>query len=403
MPIIDSGPLAGNYAPDYDGGSTVNLLSSLVRARGGTSPHPELRGLSADSLADADTILYVVLDGLGLRQLERHLAAGLGRKFFARHEFMSITTVFPATTAAAVTTFDTGASPTEHGILSWYLHLPDLGCVSTVLRTTTRVGTPLVPAEFDLREYFDVPSYVETTTAHRALLSFGEIPNVPFRVVGTRWEDRRSYLDLDGMVRTAVRFAHEPKDRSSPQFGYVYWPRYDGLCHELGCLHDDVAAHFDELDEAMAQIEAGLEGTNTAICVLADHGLIDVEPDRCIDLAKIDGLMSTMSVVPSGDQRQLSCFVRPGRVERFLEIVQRELGHACVCVPGQSLIDAGVFGPGDPHPSLDGRLGDYVLLCKDGYALIHTPSGLDPMYMPGSHGGMSAAEIQIPLYVVRSE
>lgn len=399
MPFVERGPLAGNYAPDYDGRSTVNLLSSLVRARGGRSPHAELEGLPSSELASADTILYLVLDGLGSHQLRRHLARGRGRAFFAQHPFRDISTVFPATTAAAVTTFDTGASPTEHGILSWYLHLPDLGCVSTVLRTTTRIGTPLVPDDFDLQAYYQVPSYVKTVTAHRGLLSFGDIPNVPFGRVGTTWDDRHSYNDLAGLVETTTKFARAEGNR----FAYVYWPRYDGLCHELGCLHEDIDTHFDEIDAALAELTRQLRGTNTILCVLADHGLIDVERPRCIDLAEIPGLMDCLAVAPAGDQRQLSCFVRPARVQEFLSIVERELGEACVCVPGEELIDAGVFGPGVPHPALRQRLGDYVLLCNDGYALIHTPPGFEPMYMPGSHGGMSAPEIQIPLYTIRCE
>jgi hypothetical protein len=265
-----------------------------------------------------------------------------------------------------------------------------------VLRTTTRIGTPLVPPDFDLRAYYQVQSYVETTTAHRGLLSFGEIPNVPFGKVGTRWADRRSYVDLAGLVDTAAGFAREP----GPRFAYVYWPRYDGLCHELGCEHADVAQHFEDLDAMLADLVDALQGTNTALCVLADHGLVDVEAEHCIDLAEIDGLMDCMPTVCSGDQRQLSCFVRPRKVDEFLAIVERELGEACVCVEGQELLDAGVFGPGTPHKKLASRLGDYVLLCKDGWALIHTPTGLEPMYMPGSHGGMSEPEIRIPLFVV---
>jgi hypothetical protein len=308
-----------------------------------------------------------------------------------------MSTVFPSTTAAAVTTFDTGASPTEHGILSWYLSLPDLGVVSTPLRTTTRVGTPLVPAEFDLRGYYAVPSYVETTTAHRGLLSWGDIPNMPFGEVGTHWDDRRSYDDLPGLLETVVTFARE----GGPRLAYVYWPRYDGLCHELGCRHPDVSAHFTALDEMLADLVDALAGTGSCLCVLADHGLVDVAAERCIDLAKIDGLMDCMPTLASGDQRQQSCYVRPHKVKDFLEIVERELGDACICVPGEALIAAGVFGPGAPHPKLRSRLGDYVLLCKDDYALIHTPAGITPVYQPGSHGGMSEAEMMIPLYVVR--
>ena len=136
------------------------------------------------------------------------------------------------------------------------------------------------------------------------------------------------------------------------------------------------------------------------MCVLADHGLIDVPADRCIDVAKIDGFVDCLSTAPGGDQRQLNCFVRPRAEERFLALVEETLGEACVCLPGELLLSVGAFGPGTPHPELHRRLGDYVLLCNDGYALVHTPPGLEPMVMPGSHGGMSTPEIEIPLFVV---
>ncbi len=398
MPRVEHGPLAGNYLPDYDGGSTVNLMASLIAARGGTSPHEPLRGLEVAPLSGVDTLFYMVLDGRGLHQLRAHLDNGLGRRFFAKHAYRELTTVFPATTAAAVTTFDTGSSPAEHGILSWYLHLPDLGVVSTVLRTTTRIGAPLLPEPFDMRAYYRVPSYVETMPVHRGLLSYGDIPEVPFGRVGTRWDDRRSYLDLDGLRDTVAAFATEAPGEK--RFAYVYWPRYDGLCHEHGIGHDEVATHFEELDTMLAQLMDRLAGTNSALCILADHGLVDVDAERCIDVARIDGFMDCLAVAPSGDQRQLSCFVRPRAEQRFLEIVERELSHACVCIPGEALLEAGAFGPGVHHDALRSRLGDYVLLCKDDHSLIHTPPGLEPMVMPGSHGGMSEPEIKIPLFVV---
>jgi hypothetical protein len=339
-----------------------------------------------------------VLDGLGLAQLGRHLAAGGGRRFFATHPHQGITTVFPATTAAAVTTFDSGASPTEHGILSWFLHLPDLGTVATVLRTTTRVGTPLFPEGYDLRAYYRIPSYVESATCKLGLLSGGEIPDLPFGKAGTRWHERRSYGDLPGLVQTLAAFAREPDER----LAYAYWPRYDGLCHEHGCASPQVVAHFEELDLALSSLVEALRDTDTALLVLADHGLVDVPRARCIDLATVPGLMECLAVAPSGDQRQMSCFVRPSMVAEFERVFASELAHACTLVPAEALLAAGAFGPGTAHPSLRTRLGDYVLLARPGWSTIHTPPGLAPVYMPGSHGGMSEEEIRIPLYDVRA-
>ena len=36
---------AGFHFPDYQGGSIVNLLSSIIHALGGVSPHPRLKAL----------------------------------------------------------------------------------------------------------------------------------------------------------------------------------------------------------------------------------------------------------------------------------------------------------------------------------------------------------------------
>lgn len=395
MPYVERGPLRGNYLPDYDGGSTVNLMASLIRGAGGRSPHRELEGLPAVAVARHPSIVYVVVDGLGHAQLERHRQAGQGQRFFARHEVRAISTVFPATTAAAVTTFDTGTSPAEHAILSWFLHLPDLGSTTAVLRTTTRTGTPLVPNDFDVRRYYDVPSYVESIAAARGLLSYGDIPFVRFAAVGTQWSERHAYTDLAGLVSATVAFASV----SGRRFAYVYWPRYDGLCHELGCGHASVDAHFEDIDRALGELAEALRGTGTLLCVTADHGLVDVERERCIELADVPGLMSCLAVAPIGDQRQQSCFVRPHKLEAFHAIVRDALSSACVCVPGHALLAAGAFGPGRHHPALEQRLGDYVLLCRDDHALVHTPTGMTPIYMRGSHGGMSDHEVRIPLVV----
>ncbi|MBC8074273.1 MAG: alkaline phosphatase family protein [Deltaproteobacteria bacterium] len=396
MPLLREGPLAGCYLPDYGGGSIVELLASIIRSRGGSSPHADLAALPASRIAGAPCLLYLVIDGLGLAQLRRHLERGQGRRFFAAHNHVGISTVFPATTAAAVTTFDTGASPAEHGILSWYLHLPDHGCIATVLRTTTRIGTPLFPEGYDLQAYYQVPSYLASARDHLGLLSWGEIPRVPFAEVGTRWPDRRSYPDLDGLVATTLAFAYEGGRR----LAYVYWPRYDGLCHEKGCEHPEVDAHFELIDAALAQLVDGLAGSGTVLCVLADHGLVDVAPERCIDLARVPGLMSCLATAPAGDQRQMSLFVRPRKLAELERIFTDHLAEATTMVAGEELLAAGVFGPGIHHPALAQRLGDVVLLAKDDHAMVHTPPGMAPVFMPGSHGGMSEAELRIPLFTI---
>lgn len=399
MPARTKDPFRGFCFPDYHGGSLVNLLASVIRSRGGRSPHADLRGLPARSLAGARKVVYLVVDGLGEGQLRRFLGSGRGRVFLAAQPRRTITTVFPATTAAAVTTFGTGASPAEHGVLGWFLHLPDLGLVSTILPATTRTGTPIARDEFDLDRYLDLPSHLDTVKGRKELLSWGHIPTSRYSRTGSRWSGRRAFTTLDGMVRQVAAFARAP----GRGLAYAYWPGYDALCHEHGCDHPKTRRHLGEIDRALARLVRELETTGAALVVTADHGLVDTPRRRRVDLRSVPGFYDCLAILPSGDARQVQCFVRPSKVRKFRRIVLQRLGKACVCVPGETLLASGALGPGRCHPALESRVGDFMLLAKKDYAFAAPPAGAKAEFNLANHGGMSRAEMVVPLYVVAAD
>jgi hypothetical protein len=63
------------------------------------------------------------------------------------------------------------------------------------------------------------------------------------------------------------------------------------------------------------------------------------------------------------------------------------------------LIASGFFGRGDPHPRLQERIGDRVLLMKEGYSLKDWLPQEKRFEMVGIHGGLSADELWVPLIV----
>jgi hypothetical protein len=396
MPIIRSGPLRGFFAPDYDGGSVVNLLASVIRSRGGRSPHADLRDLPAARLKGASRIVYLLVDGVGARQLATHLRNGGGRRFFHAHPYRRITTVFPATTAAAVTTFATGATPAEHAVLGWFLHLPDLGLVSTILLATTRTGSAVADDELDLGQYLNLPSHIATVPCRKELLSWGSIPYSRYSRAGGRWDTRRSYGTLRGMEREIAAFARRP----GRAIAYAYWPEYDSLCHASGCAGRDTKDHLEAIDASLARLVERLKGTGTVLLVTADHGLVDVRPRGRVDLRAVPGFYGCLSVLPSGDARQVHCMVRPARVGRFLQIVRSRLAKVCVCIAGRQFLSSGVLGPGKRHPALEGRVGDYVLIAREGVAFTSPLPHQKVEFNVGNHGGMSEGEVVVPLYVI---
>src|SRR5205085_11154383 len=118
--------------PDYAGGSLVNLVASIVAARGGKARHPPLKDLQLE--ARARNIVLVIMDGLGDNYLRRR---GAGSEL-ARRRRGAMTSVFPSTTASAITTTYTGRAPLEHGLTGWFSLFGNAGCVGSPLAFTSR-------------------------------------------------------------------------------------------------------------------------------------------------------------------------------------------------------------------------------------------------------------------------
>ena len=116
--------------PDDSGRGFVNLIASLVAGCGGEPRHPELDLLGAAEARGARNVVLVIVDGLGDNYVRAQDPLGA----LARHRRGAIRSVFPSTTASAITTSFTGATPYEHGLTGWFTYFGAAGCVAAPCR-----------------------------------------------------------------------------------------------------------------------------------------------------------------------------------------------------------------------------------------------------------------------------
>ena len=198
--------------PDFQGGSIVNLMRTLGDASGAQTPLPyaPLRDLKVSLLDTAHNIVLLVIDGLGYNYLQRN---GIGGTLH-RHLHSRLTSVFPSTTASAVTAFLSGLAPQQHALTGWHMYFSELDAIAAVL--------PLKPrgaGEFDAppgalsRRLFGHAPFVDRIARRATFVSPQAIANSEFNLYHSGRAAVRGYktpAELFGQIEAAIREAAEP-------------------------------------------------------------------------------------------------------------------------------------------------------------------------------------------------
>jgi hypothetical protein len=377
--------------PDYRGGSLVNLMSSIAGALGGTSAYPPLAALLPDELASARHVVLLVVDGLGFRYLSGRDGA------LRRHLRTSMISVFPSTTASAIPSFLTGLAPQQHGLTGWNMYFREIGAVVAPLPFRVRTGRhALRDAGVSPASLFGLSPLFDRLPLSCHVVSPKQIVHSDFNVALSGRAQRHGYDGLDDLfAQIAGLLRAEPRS-----YIHAYWPQLDSLAHEFGATSEPVAEAFDALDAAFDRLLDTLRASGSAIIVTADHGFIDA--GETIDLDGHPALRDTLLLPLCGEPRVAYAYVRSGRAAQFEDYVRTRLAGRVHLLRSETVLQQGWLGPGDAHPALGDRLGDYVLIPRGNAILRDWLKGEERYTHVGVHGGLSAAEMTVPLVVAPS-
>jgi hypothetical protein len=93
--------------------------------------------------------------------------------------------------------------------------------------------------------------------------------------------------------------------------------------------------------------------------------------------------------------------VRPDQTDAFEHYCRDQLGDRLDLWRSRDLIEQGLFGAGEPHPRLHERVGDYCLLARGSHVIQDSLPFEKPHTQIGVHGGLSDAELMVPLSLFR--
>lgn len=378
--------------PDYQN-SIVNLMASVAMGCGaGDTGHRPLPQLPPERFADRPMILLLV-DGLGTELIEAHPESHLHR-----HLKGHLSSVFPSTTATAITTFATAAAPQQHAITGWFTWLQELGSVAAILPFLPRGGGTLFS---DLgvtpEQLVGAAPLADRIGGNRHWLSPSHIVDSPYSRFTAAGSQRHGHRGLEDFFARLTVLAH-----SGPGYTFAYWTEVDAIAHRHGFHSPELRAHFARFDAAFGAFLEAAAGSGALVLVTADHGLVDTSPERVIRIEAHPQLAATLALPLCGEPRAAFCYVRAGRDKAFEHYVRGELGHALEVFRSGDLIEAGWFGHGPADPRLCRRVGDYTLLMRDNWVIRDRLLTEKPFSQIGVHGGISEAEMRVPLIITET-
>ena len=407
--------------PSYDGRGLANLGATLCAQLGGWD-HDLLPPLADDvlppTLRDGVTTLVLLLvDGLGMHQLRRAIAAGdvptLARLVEDAERgsgsLAPITSVFPSATMAALASVHTGLAPNRHGIVGWTVYLEEFGGVAEMARwgPVDKPGTSYQDPRrggHDPVAFLGVPT-VYSRLARRGVRSYVVNPaeyrgSALSRMIFAGAQEV-GYRSPSGLAVALERLLAEPAE--TPRLIYAYYPGLDLVSHLSGPRSAEHAAELAAFDFLLGRWLRRTRRDGRTLCLLtADHGHVFTPPEGTLFIDQYPTLLRQLVAPPSGERRLLYLHARPGRLEAAREQVARLWGDAVEVRDSDAALAAGLFGPGEPSPVARRRIGDLLALARDDRQLTYGPQpGRPARKFAGNHGALDPDEMLVPLLAWR--
>ena len=397
--------------PDYQGGSIMNLPSSISHWLGvePLSAPPLRSDLTITDSTSLRRVILVLVDALALHRLQRWMTDGTAPVWSHLAEqgrLAALTSIAPSTTAAALTSLWTGRSPAEHGIVGYELWLKEYGIVSNMILHTpitfeNDMGS-LVKAGFNPEQFLNLPTLGSHLASHGVrsyALQHRSIIRSGLSQMFLKDVDVHGYFTPTELwVNLRHLVESNPRQR---QYFWAYTGQIDHFSHYYHPDDERTAAEFSEFSRAFEQnFLERLPPTlcqGTLVLLTADHGMLATQKSPNYDLRNHPELSHLLHILPTGEHRLMYLFTRPGQEEQVRSYFDRTWPGEFVFLHSSEAVTKGLFGPGVPHPRLEDRLGDLIVAARD-KAYIWWAEKENPLV--GQHGGLSADEMIVPLLSV---
>ena len=407
LPLGDNCPWLDEVVwPDYNGLSIANVPATVTRALGVDLPGAArpLDSRLVEPGVSAERVVVVMLDGFGYNLLQalrvepdiaQMLADVIGGGALA-----PLTSVFPSTTVAALSSLWTGFAPSGHGVLGTRLLLREYGALVSALSLSpvaSKGFQEMLDWGFEADSFLGVPGIAEVLAGAGIvthLVILGGLAGSGLSHMLHRGVEHVhrivSFVDLWALMDEVMEAT-----KGTRCFIAVYWGALDSVSHYTGARSRRTLVEAREQTRRLHQFvqrwadDAG----RTLFIALADHGHLDSRQGGDINVADHPDLAETFRMPFAAEPRARFLYLRDGMRAQAETYIHEQLGEWVLPLDPQAALKTGLFGNGVHHPETAARIGDLLAICREG-ATLRDP--IERFIFTSTHGGLAADEMLVP-------
>jgi len=385
----------GLIRPDYEK-SIVNLVSRFLKHFGIKTQHSEfpLEGNFEGFFHGVKKIVVFLIDGMGYKKfMELNDKMGF-------ENILKVSSVFPTTTVAAVTSWFTAKMPKEHGFLGYVLYLREIGSITNMIEFTypgieDGIFASIVKKRIHrLDNVFDL---LKENGLYGGVLTHTSITNSGLSYMIHKNAHIMGYYYMGDLLSTLKKRLFEEWEGML----YIYWGHLDGLGHKKG---PDSEAYEMEMLRILTELRRFTEDVlskDTLFIITSDHGMIQIPNTSNYFLKPTDAFNKLLVSPPGGEMRMMYYYLsKRSNFELLKNYFDQNYNSTCLFLTNREALELGLFGPGRAHPELYNRIGDVIMLTKSNNAFTYMYSGGEEK-LTGMHGSLTEEELFVPAIFIR--
>ena len=387
--------------PEYNGKNFINIINSIKHNfginDGITLENKKIKKI----LLNKEKVVFILVDAFGWKFYK---SVREDSKFFKeirkRGIEEKITSQFPSTTTAHVTSVITGKDVSTHGFFEWFTYDSKINEVFTPFLFDYEGKEEILPKDNLFKELKEngvcstiiTPNYINNSYYSRELFKDGKV---------------KGYDSVEEMFDILLQGIKKDKGKN---FYYIYYPQIDSIGHEYGMSSYKAYFEINNFIKALDNFYNNVldKGVNEGIFILsADHGQMEIK-DRIYLNELIPNIEEYMlkdskgrSIVPVGYNRDMFLYIKKEFEIYVYELLKEKFKDKGEIYLVKDLIDKGVFI--NPSETFLSRMGNIVIIPYDGYGVWWFEKGKYEISLKGSHGGLTKDEMEIPLLIYNFE